>query len=389
VAARITYSITDLGTLGGANSVPLWVTNTGEVVGYSDTGEFDGSGLPIDHAFRWSKGVMQDLGTLGGNNSLASGVNSEGEIAGLADVTGGATSHAALWYKGTVTDLGTLTGASGFSQAQLVNSAHQVAGGSTLADGTFHAVQWQRGAMTDLGTLGGPNSYANGINDLGQIVGISQVNDVPNPILGFPPFQAAIWYRGTIIDLGPGPENGIGSAGFNINNRGQAVGRFALPDPVEGAVAHAFLWESGVMHDLGVPAGLGDDNSEANSLNDSGKVVGDSGVGFIESYTPNRALLWESGPSIDLNTLIAANSGYQLTVAFDVNSRGQIAVCAVEQSTGNIHALLLTPQPSNVSKSDRSLSPLPSHLAPPLSPDASRLLEHARRTRSGGLLHRD
>ena len=378
--AQAIYSITDIGTLGGDNSFPIWVTNSGEVVGYSDTGQFDSSGSPIDHAFRWRKGVIQDLGTLGGNNSFATGANNEGQVAGFANV--GATSHAALWYKGTVTDLGTLIGPSGYSQAVLVNSAHQVAGGSSLADGTFHAVQWQRGAMTDLGTLGGPNSFANGMNDLGQIVGISQVNDVPNPILGFPPYHAALWYKGAIRDLGAGPDpDAIGSVAFNINNHSQAVGRFALPDPVEGAVAHAFLWQAEAMQDLGVPAGLGDDNSEAISLNDSGQIVGDSGVGYIESYTPNHALLWQDGAWIDLNTLIPPDSGYHLIQAVDVNARGQIAVWAVQLSTGNAHAVLLTPQPANVRGNSGQSPTVASAAAPSLSEHARRLLQLARRTK--------
>jgi len=221
------------------------------------------------------------------------------------------------------------------------------------------------------------------INDLGQIVGGSQVNDVPNPILGFPPYHAALWYKGAITDLGAGPvPDAIGSAAFNINNKTQVVGRFALPDPKEGAVAHAFLWESGVMKDLGVPAGLGDDdNSEANSLNDSGQIVGDSGVGFIETYSPDHALLWQNGAWIDLNTLIPPDSGYYLIVAFDVNARGQIVVCAVQQTTGNIHSTLLTPQPSNVVGRSDAPATVASDAALPLSENAQRLLALARRTK--------
>jgi probable HAF family extracellular repeat protein len=402
-AGQATYGITDLGTLGGNNSVPIWVTNSGDVVGFSDTGQFDSSGFPIDHAFRWRKGVMQNLGTLGGSYSSAFGANNEGQVAGVADVTGGAASHAALWYKGTVTDLGTLTGTSGYSQAQLVNSAHQVAGFSFLADGSGRAVLWDRGAMTDLGTLGGPNSFANGLNDLGQVVGISQVNDVSNPILGFPPFYGVLWDKGNLVNLCPGRNGVIGCAAFNINNKSQVVGRFATPDPVEGAVAHAFLWQSGHFQDLGIPAGFGDDNSEAISLNDSGQIVGDSGVGFIETYSQNHALLWQKGDGearleagegvvaggddgrqgrwIDLNTLIPPDSGYHLIVAFDVNARGQIVVCAVQQSTGNIHAALLTPQPSNVGSRSDILAAAVSDAASPLSEDARRLLAHARRSK--------
>jgi probable HAF family extracellular repeat protein len=375
--AQARYGITDLGTLGGDNSVPMWITNTGDVIGYSETGKVDGFGNSIQHAFLWKKGMMEDLGTLGGNNSFALGGNEEGQVVGYADVSGGATSHAALWYKGTVIDLGTLAGPDGFSYAQLVNNNQQIVGGSTTAEGTFRGFLWDRGVMTDLGTLGGPNSFGNGINDRGQIVGGATVSDVVNPILGFPPYYGTLWDSRGIITLTPG----VPAAAFNINNKTQVVGRILIPDSKEGGVAHAFLWQEGVLTDLGVPAG--DDNSEALSLNDRGQIVGDSGVGFIEGYPPDRALLWQNGVRADLNTLVPPVSGYHLIVAFDVNARGEIVVCAVQQSTGNIHAALLTPQPANVSGNAGASDAAVLNGSWSVSLHAQRMLEHARRMKSG------
>jgi hypothetical protein len=128
-----------------------------------------------------------------------------------------------------------------------------------------------------------------------------------------------------------------------------------------------------------VPAG--DDNSEANSLNDRGQIVGDSGVGFIESYSPDRAVVWGNGGWIDLNTLIPPNSGYHLVMAVDVNARGQIVVWAVQQSTGYVHAALLTPEPAHFRGDSGQSARVAPAVAPPLSQHARRLLELARRTK--------
>jgi len=379
------YSITDLGTLGtGSNSIPNWVTNSGDVVGFSETGQTNGFGFPIHHAFRWRNGVMEDLKTLGGDFSGASGANEEGQVLGVANVTGNATSHAFLWDQGSMTDLGTLVGPAGFSFGSLINGQGEVVGYSDSSDGSQHAVAWRNGAIADLGTLGGPNSFGFGINDRGQMTGGSQINNVIDPVVGIPLFHPVLWDKGTIMDLGSGLD-GLGAVAFNIDNRTQIVGRFAAPDPNVVRVAHAFLWESGVMHDLGVPADKQD--SEALSLNDRGLIVGDSGMGFVETYGPDRALLWRLGDSageasapIDLNTLIPPNSGYQLIQAVDVNDRGEIVVVAFQFSTGNVHAALLTPQSSTSLANAAGALP---HVARSLSWNARRLLDYARRTKEG------
>ncbi len=78
--------IQDLGTLGGTNSYALAINEAGQVVGYSETGEFyeeEGVNMPIRHAFLWDKGVMYDFPFIPPYPfSEAVAVNASGEVAG-------------------------------------------------------------------------------------------------------------------------------------------------------------------------------------------------------------------------------------------------------------------------------------------------------------------
>ncbi len=86
----------------------------------------------------------------------------------------------------------------------------------------------------------------------------------------------------------------------------------------------AFLWENGTMTYLG----LGD----ARAINDSGQVVGSSGV---------NAFLWQNSTMTDLNTLISTDSGWVLIKATDINEIGQIVGSGM--INGENHGFLLTP----------------------------------------------
>jgi len=100
---------------------------------------------------------------------------------------------------------------------------------------------------------------------------------------------------------------------------------------------HAFLWQNGVMRDLGTLPG--DVASLADAINSKGQVVGRS----VDMDGNNRAFLWQNGVMTDLNTLIPADSPLFLIQANDNNSRGQIVGFALQISTGEVHAFLATP----------------------------------------------
>lgn len=119
-----------------------------------------------------------------------------------------------------------------------------------------------------------------------------------------------------------------------INGRGQVVGFSNLPGD---SITHAFLWENGVMTDLGTLPG-GDINSLAFGINNEGQVVGLScGINF-----DCVGFLWQDGVMTDLNTLIPAGSPLFLTQAYDINARGEIVGLGDPGNGGN-HTFLLIP----------------------------------------------
>src|SRR5208283_4670222 len=139
--------------------------------------------LSAEHALLWQNGTVTNLGNLGGvawNTPMA--INNRGQIVGFSDLTGDDNGqnpnfHAFLWTKnGGIKDPGTLPG-DAISEALGINEQGQVVGVSYGAGFTNpHAFIWQEGVMTDLNTLIPPNfplylQVAQEINDFGEIAG--------------------------------------------------------------------------------------------------------------------------------------------------------------------------------------------------------------------------
>jgi probable HAF family extracellular repeat protein len=188
----------DLGTLGGTyagsgscsfgaifcNSLflegSLLVNNRGQVMGTSSL-----AGDQTYHPFLWENGNMKDLGTLGGDTGVAVWLTETGDVVGYADLpssTAGCAGlscihHGFLWKHGVMTDLGTL-GADPCNHAFMSNAKGQVVGTSeAFCDGPgIHPFLWENGGpMVDLNMLIPEDSSAllyeaSNINERGEIV---------------------------------------------------------------------------------------------------------------------------------------------------------------------------------------------------------------------------
>ena len=186
---------------------------------------------------------------------------------------------------------------------------------SAIVGDAWGAVEY---TMTDIGPVA-----ALAINDYGQVVGLSGVND-----------HAFLYSNGVMQDLGTLPGGGISFA-YGISNNGQVVG----VSTTSLNAAHAFLYSNGIMQDLGT---LGGASSFAYGVNNSGQVVGYS---QITSDNNPHAFLYSNGSIQDLNTLIAPNSGWMLEYAQGINDSGQIIAEGINASGQVGNAFLLTPVP--------------------------------------------
>ena len=239
-------------------------------------------------------------------------------------------------------DLGTFGGPLSiisFFERGAINRAGSVVGGAdtSIPDPYFpncifspncvvhHTFKWKHGVLSDLGALPGTNSsYAWWINERGWVAGGSQ-NGAIDPLTGIPEGRAVLWQKGEIVDLGT--LGGNQSNAFGVNNEGQATG-FALnttPTPwglvfPYGTEERAFLWQNGLMKDLGT---LGGPGSVGLYINDRGHVAGAS---FTSDSTdpatgipPVEPFFWDGRKMRRIGTL-----GGVWGQAFDLNNRDQV-----------------------------------------------------------------
>ncbi|MGB8440046.1 MAG: hypothetical protein WCE26_11695 [Candidatus Acidiferrales bacterium] len=262
---------------------------------------------------------------------------------------------------------GTVTGWADTSTADPYQSSGNQFGNFCFDSDCYvtHAFQWQNGVRTDLGALsGGLSSATSWVSANGLIAGASQNGETDPLDPGFPEDRAVLWRNGKIIDLGTLSEGGYESGAESVNSRGQVVGwavntiydplsmvywstLYNYYAPITPYQTRAFLWQNGVMKDLGT-LGTGTD-SFGMAINEAGQVIG---ISYIDS-TPNPQMttacsfgpalptqdpfLWQNGKMTDLG-----NFGGACSSPSWINNYGQVAGSSNLPGDQTGHAFLWT-----------------------------------------------
>ncbi len=271
----------------GQYSVATAISDGGLVAGDGDTGNFRPqgwvgvNGKPVNF-----------FSNTGGNTHVLS-INDDGVMGGFYTKSlGGASSSwkGALWFpdpkragRYTIVDLPKLPTSSAKDKAATAipaafNRVTQAAG--YVSDSRFgqHACFWNNNAarsIVDLGTFSPADgsSLANGLNDLGQVVGSS------HPAFGS---RAILWnndagHTAHELPLLPGDNYGSATA---INNQGTILGSsaYGVPGTWDISPSTPVIWLDGIPHDVAAvvdsASGAGWSFNSLTAINNRGQIVG-------------------------------------------------------------------------------------------------------------------
>ena len=323
-APASTYSITDLGSLGGGRTSPMGINNRGAVVGFSTT--VDG----LTRAFLYTGGSLVDLGTLGGDESFAYRISDNGIIVGRAQDSSGRFRAFMTKMKSGAIELISLDPRvdGDFSAALGVNSVGEATGYYTTAGDHMSArnrvLFYRDSRVEDLGTFGGEDGRVVAVNGRSLVGFFSS-----EPHADYAQHRSFLFTGGKLVPIGS--LGGQLTTARDLNSRDEVVGD---GDAGHGA-HHAFLFAGGTLRDLGTLAG--GRQSAAYAINERSDIVG-----FSEGSDHSaRAVIVTAGVMRDLNGLIPSGSGWVLTEARDINDAGRIV--GTGWLDGEQRGFLLTP----------------------------------------------
>jgi hypothetical protein len=343
-ASAPSYTVEDLGTIGGLVPTVTGMNASGQLSGWTRSGT-------IRRAVRYNDGAWEFIPGVSVSNAQAMAINARGDVAGFH----GTPSRAFRYTEGSgVTTLELLPGGL-FTVGLSINAAGVMTGNGDSSSGQrgWRSVPGETSEIFPqmLPTLGGGQGTACGINDTGQIAG-SALN-AAGQTHAYRVDPSADGTGFVVTDVVPldGPA-GMGRA-CAINASGR-VGGFSS----DGAVTRAFVSDGGPSVNVDTFGSL---QSTVESMS-RGVSVG----WFIGASGPRAFVHTDANGSADLNTLLTPGTGWVLQQAFAVNTVGQIA--GIGTLDGVRRAFRLTPTappPDTTAPVISAVSATPSTVSPP------------------------
>ena len=205
--------------------------------------------------------------------------------------------------------------------ARITNSG-RIVGKTPDEDGVgYDALVGDRRKLRRFEFPGATATYAQGINERGQIVGDAS----PTFSVVDPGATGYLLDRGRYTRIAyPGA---INTQAWGINNRGQVVGEYVD----QQGVPHGYRWEKGRFTSFDGPLGTG---ASILDINDRGDMVGFYPLDPSDPFARGRGFLLRNGRYTTF-----AVPGFPVTLPFDINNRGQIAGVTGDLTEG--HGFLL------------------------------------------------
>jgi uncharacterized membrane protein len=285
--------VNNLGAIVGGAQAALWPTATSAPVALpgptgattwsptaiNDSGLIVGNGNNWFFPTLWTAGVPSVLPyPPGGTQGALRDINAAGEIAGYAE-NGGYGYYATRWTTTGPTMLPRPANASTCS-GEAINDAGDMVGYCNLPNGA-RATLWIGQTPIVLGLLASATATnANDLDDSGRIVGYSMISGK---------FTATLWTDGVPKKLAK-LTNADGSIASGINTSGRMVGWTSLKNGT--LVATTWL---GLSSALALPTAPGTNHCSAESINDSGRIVGHCYSTAVIPYV-YRPVIWTPNP---------------------------------------------------------------------------------------------
>jgi len=326
--SQATYTVLDIGTLGGSQTFPVSFGGNGQIVlGNANSPSSNGNYVPFTYTIG---GVITPL-TQFITSGNVSGENGSGQLVLTGTPANGGAASVFLLANGVLFDLC----AASNTPTNLCSAPGISDSGAVYLNGNGNLYVFQNGTASNIGSITGYSAaYFTRGSSGGYAVGTA-FGGVPASVGFIYSAQNGIGLATPPVSSPTGAQTAISAVSPNGNYGGTYQGPTGY--------SHAFAVINGASVNIANLLSL-EMTSYVTGVNSNGLAVGNYTIQNINS--PTRQFVYSSGSVTDLAALIPATAlnGFTLDGLYDVNDSGWIL--ALGHQGGSYHTFLLVPNAS-------------------------------------------